>query len=235
MRILSPFHDYYDSAQSFGSDQTRLFLRKPEIIAAQQSQLPRELVSTFDKTHVWSNSNWSAARIGVVFCGELYYALRLTFSTYAPRTYLHISDSAVFYSAESAQAWAAAKGQPAMLAFLEKRIKAGTLHAGLQAQVPNQEWLIEHNAPILVCDPHAYGAYLTRNARLDELEFYKVFNAVQTYQELDMYLSGVLAAENKPMVEISDKIRVLQHGFDCRSFRKDPTKRKVKACAKAKP
>lgn len=234
MRIISPFRDYYDTAQSFGADHTRLFLRKPEVLATAQSQVPAELRNTFGHVRAWTDPNWYAARAGVVFCGKLYYALRLGASSYAPRSCLRSTESGVFYSAESALAWAETKSQPALLAFLQKRIKEGTLRVGLQPDAPNQEWLIEHRAAILVCDAHAYSEYLVKNARLSELQFYKLFDAAQAYQELDMYLSGILAAENRPMVEISDKIRAQQHGFDCRSFRKDPTKRKAGQCSPSK-
>jgi hypothetical protein len=41
-----------------------------------------------------------------------------------------------------------------------------------------------------------------------------------------MFLGAIAAPENKPPVEIEDKYRIAQHGFDRYSFRKAPTKRR---------
>jgi hypothetical protein len=59
-----------------------------------------------------------------------------------------------------------------------------------------------------------------------------LFDAFTAYQELDMFVSGVMAPENKPMVAIDDKHKAYQHGFDCYSFRNGPTKKTAKACKK---
>lgn len=67
---------------------------------------------------------------------------------------------------------------------------------------------------------------LTLNPVLRDLEFFRVYAAYAAYQEIDMFLGGVLAPESRPMVPIADRYRVEQHGFDERSFRKPPTKRR---------
>ena len=47
------------------------------------------------------------------------------------------------------------------------------------------------------------------------------------FQEIEMYISGVLGINNKPTVEISDKNKIVGRGFDLKySFRKDPEKKK---------
>ena len=71
---------------------------------------------------------------------------------------------------------------------------------------------------------------ITENPSLKKYEFYKVMDACTTYQELDMFISGMMAAENNPMAAISDGQKAYQHGFDCRSFRKDATKHEIKPC-----
>lgn len=234
MRIISPFRDYYDSAQGFGADQTRLFLRKPESLAANQLGIPAELKEPFSKVKSWSSASWAASIIPIVFCGKLYHALRLRYASYNRTTCFYSEESSIFYTVDSARAWAETKGNQELLAFMQRRIKNGDLPLASQGTPLNLNWLVENLAPILTCDLHNYESFLTKNARLSDLQFYKVFDAVQAYQELDMYLSGILAAENKPMVEISDKIRALQRGFDCYSFRQTPTKRKAKQCSSGK-
>ncbi len=109
--------------------------------------------------------------------------------------------------------------------------------------VNNIDVLVEQKVPVLAWDlqpaymenftsvrnaPHV----LTKNVRLRDYEFYKVFDSCTAYQELDMFISGMIAPENKPVVVVEDKYKVVQHGFDCHSFKKDATKRKPKLCKK---
>ncbi len=67
------------------------------------------------------------------------------------------------------------------------------------------------------------------NPRLADYEFYQVFNTAQTFQEIQMYLQGVLGNVEKPMVEISEKDKIVQHGMDKWSFRNPcPPARKLR-------
>ena len=68
------------------------------------------------------------------------------------------------------------------------------------------------------------GYYFTSNLPLKEVEFFKKFDPWQAYQELSMYIGGVIAPESKPMIKIEDKYKIMEHGFDKMSFRKAPTK-----------
>ena len=73
-----------------------------------------------------------------------------------------------------------------------------------------------------------YRHNFTINPKLKDLQFYKVFDAFTAFQELQMFISGVLGTGEKELIEIEDKYKIGQHGFDKWSFRKEPTKRKNK-------
>jgi hypothetical protein len=60
------------------------------------------------------------------------------------------------------------------------------------------------------------------NPLLKEYQFYKVFDAFQAFQEIQMFLSGVLGNKEKNILEVADKYKIEQHGFDKWSFRKEP-------------
>jgi hypothetical protein len=65
------------------------------------------------------------------------------------------------------------------------------------------------------------------NPLLKDYEFYKVFDAFQAFQEIQMFISGVLGAGEKEIIEVADKYKITQHGFDFKwSFRKEPEERK---------
>jgi hypothetical protein len=62
------------------------------------------------------------------------------------------------------------------------------------------------------------------------LDFGKILDPYTAYQELSMYLGAKARPEmNHP--NVPDEFLLQQKGFDCHSFRKEPTKRKRKDCS----
>lgn len=64
------------------------------------------------------------------------------------------------------------------------------------------------------------------NPILKEYEFYKVFDSFQAFQEISMFLGGVLGSGEKEIIEVADKYKIEQHGFDKMSFRKEGKKKR---------
>ena len=61
------------------------------------------------------------------------------------------------------------------------------------------------------------------NVKLSDYDFYKKFDTYTAYQELDMWISGILAYPQNIMLEVEDKIKLTKHGFDNKySFRTRP-------------
>lgn len=69
-----------------------------------------------------------------------------------------------------------------------------------------------------------FGLWLVNNP-LKDVQFWKMFNPFLAYQELMMWVGGVLNQPERPMVTVSDKVKIHKHGFDKHSFRKLPTKK----------
>lgn len=67
------------------------------------------------------------------------------------------------------------------------------------------------------------GRFLLYNPCLANYQFYKVFNTAQAFQEIQMYMQNVLCKKEDNMIQISNKDKILQHGYDFKwSFRKEP-------------
>jgi len=66
-----------------------------------------------------------------------------------------------------------------------------------------------------------YSAFII-NPILSDYEFYTVFDTFRAFQEIQMFLGGVLGTNEKQIVEVADKYKITQHGFDKWSFRKEP-------------
>jgi len=120
--------------------------------------------------------------------------------------------------------------------FLEydNPLAKGTLNEGLERFFQHQgsdelmQWSVENRTAIAVLHVGGrfYKSLLEINPPLKGIQFYRLFGPVEAFQELDMFWGGVLAPESQPMVSIADKDRITQHGFNKRSFRKDPTKKR---------
>jgi hypothetical protein len=95
----------------------------------------------------------------------------------------------------------------------------------------------EINAPVFVYDSALviknddYGRKLNLgvfiiNPILKDYEFYKIIDTFTAFQEISMFLGGVLGRGEKEIIEVDDKYKIKQHGFDKWSFRKEPENKK---------
>lgn len=74
-------------------------------------------------------------------------------------------------------------------------------------------------------DNNVYGRHNPKffiNPILKDYDFGKVFDAFQAFQKIQMFIGGVLGNKEKEIVEVADKYKIAQHGFDKWSFRKEP-------------
>ena len=93
----------------------------------------------------------------------------------------------------------------------------------------------EINSPIFIYDSdynkinikqyHSHSRFII-NPILKDYEFYKVMDTYTAFQELQMFISGVLGTGEKEIIEVDDKYKIPQHGFDKWSFRRESTKKK---------
>lgn len=90
----------------------------------------------------------------------------------------------------------------------------------------------ELNSPVFVYDSDYGRSYVENSYRnnpkffinpiLKEYQFFKLFDSFQAFQEIQMFISGVLGNKEKDIPQIEDKFKIEQHGFDKWSFRKEP-------------
>jgi len=88
-----------------------------------------------------------------------------------------------------------------------------------------EELHIKYNSPILIIGRFDWNSRveIEVNGCLSEYEFARIIDPYAIFQEIEMYLSGVLCNKENGNVSISDKDRIKQHGFNNASFRKQPT------------
>ena len=83
-----------------------------------------------------------------------------------------------------------------------------------------QKWFHTYNTPIFTYYRNSRNQVVDVNISLKELEFYRIKDTFTAFQDVYMFLSGVLRSKENHTVTISDKDKIHKHGFNKFSFRK---------------
>lgn len=242
MRIISPFHDYYDSAMATGTDERSVFLRRPE-----GNALPTGHAMT-----IWENplKPWvqrvQAAHVDPF--GDMVVGRRQREKTadpglvlFAGRAYPFMAvqetardDEPTFvWSLDELVAWLAERGEK----LEERRRPWGGKKTDKQRM---EEWfacrgadvteaMAKAHVAIVLIEDHGFvwgrtqkAGQMIINPRLEPYGFARQLDPWTAYQELSMFVEGVLRHPDPVTEPISDQDRLVQHGFDHWSFRKLP-------------
>lgn len=222
MRIVSPFHDFYDGGMAYGADPAQTWVRKPETIVGNCGDMPADAEFLNPRCGTTSLDGVTALPFHVVVAGRIYAGARVVARSSEGKA----QASTCAYTFAKHQAWVARHGKTPTKVnrALRNHASRGLLRHFEQADVLTQQhrdWLTACPYPVLICGGNPW---LLANGSLSLVEFYHVLGADETYQEIAMWLSG-RAAEGPAVASITDSVRLQQHGFDKFSFRKPPSKR----------
>lgn len=232
MRIISKFRDFYDAGMAEGQDRSLVFVRHAE----QWGRPSREVVpeklgpllrldQQVNPRHLhFTRPAASLAEVTVQF-GLIWFAGRVyPFSGLKSRRVGQILDDAphFYYTLDSLVAALAAcacslpgekkgRGMRPRQSFKAFFDLAGADTLGRDAY--------EHQVAVA----SVFGEYVKLNGKLSEYEFFRQLTAFEAFQELSMFLGNIAAPDRVP-VNVSDRDRIQQHGFDEWSFRKLPQK-----------
>lgn len=239
MRIISPFKDCYDSIQAFGPDDGLLYVRKTveeDRVIHWGQKAPRNVgpyASLVDKLHdlradahvtEWHYeirpkmpqieyppqckfNPWEQGML--YFCGTAYpfiYTTSHNKSEYKPTIwnlaqYKKVTGEELKVKSEAFK-WKRAKKDPLQTFNIPDVVK---------------EKMIQNRVPMFLI--------LTRkfvfNPCLHSLGFDTIVPPHQIAQELLMWFGNIASKDDTP-IKISDKDRIMQHGFDKYSFRHKP-------------
>ncbi|AMQ65954.1 hypothetical protein AAY80_169 [Stenotrophomonas phage vB_SmaS-DLP_6] len=249
MLIVSKFHDYYDSAAGFGVDKALVykrvsevggFLRLPRLRGAGPTEERHRLK---DGTLVYIK----AEIVPLVFCGDVFYRhvadVNLSFAPAAPsmtRRWTH-HDKKSLYSAiykeyglsektDDRPRWMGSRWEMKDDSITFEEALPNQDLVGLSIREGTPVWslrTLKHNEK----DPYARGIeigprdityVIERDPVLKDLGFFQVKDPYQAFQDISMFLGGVMGVGDRPMVQLSDKEVHQKHGFDKMSFRKAP-------------
>lgn len=220
MRIISKFHDYYDSVQIYGTNKDCVFLRKTEDINKNILALDK-IYNTLPRC---SDNVMELTPFIVVICGDV--CIGYKFSKKLTRSHC-ANDTAVEYLYSESHITDALK--------FNESIYTGYLEQG----IPTRYWSMRYFSKSLITDIYKPKhkiktnipiVYYIENERYDDptiksniqlkgIDFYRCMDAYTIYQKLNMFIDGVLTS-TKVTNQIPDSTKIAKHGFDEWSFRK---------------
>lgn len=215
MLIVSKFHDYYDVGMKTGVDKTVVYNRATVHVQG-----------TFPPILKYSANSWECAVLG--FCGKFY--------PFVYRVIDYKVDKIIWTLEEALRTMPFSKSKYRYWDEYDLSSPIGVTKF-FEKQYPELVELFHtHKTPVFGFQPVLGRVYswmkkekykaMVVSPSLKDLQFYKVKGPIEAYQEIAMYISGVIGVPSNPTVEISDKDKAAAKGHDGPySFRKPPGKR----------
>jgi len=247
MLVISKYKDYYDGAVGMGIDKTIVYERK-----TRQEHIPKELDNLFDRYGNYSfykkyignvqRDKYNTRLIHLGFCGKIYVGLVIS---------KEVSDGYNEIKMVHKILWDRNKIRTILIKEIKKIKYSWFRNQKSELELFNNylvkidaydstKWFRKFNTPIFVVgvppiedidnwkekfNVNDDDGKLYVNPILKDYQFAKVFDPYTAFQEIQMYVSGVLGV-NKDGTEFpaTEKEKVAQHGMNKWSFRTPPRK-----------
>jgi len=226
--------DYYDGAVGLGIDKSIVYNRKMEI-----EEDDTKFIEPFKYVKGWSGKDrnafhriasppatkehsiyTSSSAFIVGFCGKLYIGWKF-YKEIKSHHYDMFPEIETFITYD--------------LDFIKKELFESSWSGKL---INDLDYISRYNSiqifrllksPIFMYDTdyerisiHRYRSnkvFIT-NPILKKYEFFKVMDSYTAFQEIQMFMGGVLGSGEKEIIEVEDKYKITQHGFNKHSFRR---------------
>lgn len=241
MHIVSKFRDYYDSASVYGIDKTCIYLREEKSLeipgvgwrenAYVMNGDKRLPLGKFPHADLRRSDayGYEFHKIVVGFCGELFPVIKVSKKARDP--YRLDLQYECFYDLASLRDYMAFEGiastSPTWYSWTSDRFDVDSNQGMANFFNPDTWKFLEpvfHTFRVPVFD--ISWKKLNLNPCLKSLGFMQAKDCATAFQEIHMYLSGVLGAPLPPKEKIDDKVMAASKGHDgAYSFKKPPGKR----------
>jgi hypothetical protein len=234
MRLYGKIHDYYDTALSYGHDETLHFTRETVTFAdtwndrsfKTNAHLAKfaELIDPYARdpyryqrfyAYPYNISQYPVCVFVVGFCGKLYPGLTFGGKFYYPPNYSGLKESIIdnHYYTNDRNFF---DSQPKGRAEFDKLKKTIDFLSGLDIL----QYFIDNKVPYFVYTVNSRNHRTLHHIPvLKDYDFQKVIDPYTAMQELSMFLGGVIPRQVPELIQVADKDRIAQHGFNKQSFR----------------
>lgn len=229
MRIISSFHDYYDSVMRHGMDRTCVYLR--EEVALEVPAFCRHSGQWPWRFHV---QRIELIRFWVGFCGQLIPGVYSSTYAYQSDRFHYSLEHLLGYT----QSLKMNLSKHSRKDFEERCSRAFEFPTGYGQSSRDEaarmrdyldNLFLSHKVPVFMVSPfHGHSGFpIILNPKLGMVDFQKVKDPFSAFQEIHGYLSGVLGVTHMPIeLPVPDEIKAASRGHgDKYSFRKPPGKR----------
>ena len=228
MLIVSKFRDYYDASVGYGVDKTVVYNRDTKIVKSQLFFLDDYIAGD----NYYTNYRWDGGRTNVRydwriigFCGKTYVII----AEHTKAAHGNPDNELTEYYYGDECLGRVFIGSKHKWRLKETREFINKWH--------NREFLdffYDNKVPIFSVEPASRYRKINLDVELNPvlsgIKFFRLFDSYSAFQEIQMFISGVIGINTSNTTEIDDKNKIIQHGFDSKwSFRNpDPPKRKQK-------
>lgn len=224
MRIIGG-KDYYDSARSLGEDNNTVFIRHKDNAENYQKIESIDYLGKIPPSRSDISRASMIARefaiINVIFAGVMYVGIQHT-STNFKKTTVWNYDDALELSEKTKLSFQF--GSKKYRWHSESLSDFKSMFEPWKISQRFLDTLIERGISIAIYDgseTRKNNMWKINTDGLHKYNFVKVINPYQAFQELSMWVGGVLPQPSKPIVEIKDeKVMLAKHSMDKWSFRK---------------
>lgn len=220
MRIISKFHDYYDSAMGYGQDPTLIYRREAATHTIGSRFVNSRIVTLLSLRPRYYGFK---PKLGVIgFCGRIYpvwitpEAETTTVSLASDRTDRITLTEDDLHRGNYPASYSGAGPSKINLAQINS-FKGLEIGRALFVQLKAPVFFATGTCKWLSPD---FPIEIITNPRLATLDFMKVFDSFSAFQEISMFLGMQLTGEDEaPQTVGSDDIIAASKGFDQYSFR----------------
>lgn len=233
MRIGGKLHDYYDRAMAYGIDETLYFHRETKpgpiemaekmVAAVQDAMGVQRYFRSYNSRFRITPAHVDLIVIG--FCGKLYPAMKFEISPTSSFADGHTAHEEYYYTDHDFEKFYAFLKKPEFkrVGDLIDPLTVSKMRRFIEvlSNLPHSDAeFIEHRVPYFKVEFDVGQARTVDLCpRLADSQFYKAKDPFTAFQEISMYLGGVIPRQVPEMIQISDKDRIAQHGFNKQSFR----------------
>jgi hypothetical protein len=245
MRIISPFRDYYDGVQGLGFDDKIVYTRE-----SVQTELPGFGTYRFTKnkskkkeiSDVLPPFHNAHPELGYLPAPQGAWKLRRESfhcpwkgnETMSPTTgMLYFCGKAYpFYLAHRLREDSLFSHQPGFEKLVDQAARKSRWDRSRSNPTPYRQWIEEHTGKEI--DPELHfqhkspiilfiGKTRIVNPCLKDFAFQRLIDSYTAFQELDMFMGGVMGEAKDPPAPMTDVEKIKSHGMDTKwSFRKPP-------------